>query len=151
MREVIAKVLPLLQGQLRTTGVSVVREQPDFQPFVYGDRVQLQQVVLNLMMNAIHAMRSVSDRARVLKIGIARHGAGMLCISVSDSGIGLHPAQRERIFEAFYTSKPDGMGMGLTISRSIVESHGGRLWATPNAGPGVTFQFLLPLLPAAAL
>jgi signal transduction histidine kinase len=103
------------------------------------------------MMNAIDAMRSVSDRARVVKIGISRHGSGMLCISVCDSGIGLHPAQRERIFEAFYTSKPDGMGMGLAISRSIVESHGGRLWATPNVGPGATFQFVLPLSPAAAL
>ena len=151
VREVIAEVLPLLQGQLRTTGVSVVREQPDFQPLVYGDRVQLQQVVLNLMMNAIDAMRSVSDRARVVKIGISKQGADMLCISVCDSGIGLHPTQCERIFEAFYTSKPDGMGMGLAISRSIVESHGGRLWATPNAGPGVTFQFVLPLSPAAVL
>jgi signal transduction histidine kinase len=111
--------------------------------------VQLQQVILNLLINAIDAMRIVEDRARVVTIAVARHGADMLCIAVRDWGVGIDPSQLERIFDPFHTSKPDGMGMGLAISRSIVESHGGRLWVTPNAGPGVTFQFVLPLSPKA--
>ena len=93
----------------------------------------------------------VLDRARVLEIEAARHGEHMLRISVRDSGVGLDPEERDKIFQAFYTTKPDGLGMGLAISRSIVEAHGGRLWVTPNSGPGATFHLTLPLgTPAAA-
>ncbi len=143
--EVIGDVLAMLQGQLRSTGVLVTHQPSALQLSVHADRVQLQQVILNLVMNAIDAMRTVVDRARVATIEVARDGADMLCIAVRDCGIGIRPAERARIFDPFHTSKPDGMGMGLAISRSIVESHGGRLWVTANEGPGVTFQFVLPV------
>jgi C4-dicarboxylate-specific signal transduction histidine kinase len=147
--EAVADVLGMLQGELRSSGVSVTYRQSALELPVHADRVQLQQVILNLLRNAIDAMRSVADRARVVTIEVARHGADMLCIAVRDCGVGIDPSQLERIFDPFHTSKPDGMGMGLAISRSIVQSHGGRLWVTPNAGPGVTFQFVLPLSPKA--
>jgi signal transduction histidine kinase len=107
--------------------------------------VQLQQVVLNLVMNAIDAMSAVTERERVLEIGADKHHPDTVLVTVRDSGIGLEPQQRVRIFDAFYTTKPEGLGMGLAISSSIVEAHGGRLWATSNEGPGETFQFTLPI------
>jgi signal transduction histidine kinase len=145
VNEVIADVIVTVQGEFRAKEVSLVLPQPDLRPPVHADRVQLQQVILNLVMNAIDALRPVTDRARVLEILTARHSADLLRISVRDSGVGLDPEHRERIFDAFHTSKPEGMGMGLAISRSIVETHGGRLWATPNEGPGATFHLTLPL------
>jgi signal transduction histidine kinase len=111
---------------------------------VLGDRVQLQQVILNLVLNGIDAMTAVSDPSQQLVISSNRYESGKVLVAVKDSGIGLDPQNMDRIFDAFYTTKSDGMGMGLSISRSIVESHGGRLWATPNAGKGATFQFTLP-------
>jgi signal transduction histidine kinase len=113
-------------------------------PLVLGDRVQLQQVILNLVLNGIDAMTAVSDPSQQLVISSNRYESGKVLVAVKDSGIGLDPQNMDRIFDAFYTTKSDGMGMGLSISRSIVESHGGRLWATPNAGKGATFQFTLP-------
>lgn len=113
-------------------------------PPVFADRVQLQQVILNLAINAIEAMCQVSQRARMLEITAAAAAPGSVLIAVRDSGNGLDPAARGRVFDAFYTTKPDGMGMGLAISRSIVEAHGGRLWVTANDGPGETFQLTLP-------
>jgi signal transduction histidine kinase len=114
---------------------------------VLGDRVQLQQVVLNLVMNAIEAMAEVSDRSRELSVRAQRHqlddGPGVF-VSVQDAGPGLAPEHLDRVFEAFYTTKAKGLGMGLSISRSIMEAHGGRLWVTVNDGPGLTFQFVLP-------
>ena len=109
-------------------------------PVVAGDRVQLQQVVLNLMMNGIEAMVAVADGPRELAIGTARDGEGVQ-VSVRDLGTGVAPEAMSRMFDAFYTTKPGGLGMGLSISRSIVEAHGGRLWATANDGPGTTFHF----------
>jgi signal transduction histidine kinase len=114
-------------------------------PAVLGDRGQLQQVILNLTLNAIEAMRAVTHRARVLDIGVERYGVGFLCVKVRDCGPGLAPEQRVRIFEAFYTTKQHGMGMGLAICRSIIDAHGGRLWATANDDGGETFQFTLPI------
>ena len=111
---------------------------------VLGDRVQLQQVMLNLVMNAIEAMSSVSERARQLVITIRNVDADHVQVTVQDSGTGLDPNTLGRIFDAFYTTKPGGMGMGLSISRSILQSHGGRLWATSNDGPGATLHFTLP-------
>jgi signal transduction histidine kinase len=109
-----------------------------------GDRVQLQQVVLNLILNGIEAMSAVENRPRELIIRTQRgEGENELSVVVRDSGIGLDSGVEERIFEPFHTTKPDGLGLGLSISRSIVESHGGRLWAVPSNLPGATFQFTL--------
>jgi len=105
----------------------------------------LQQVVLNLIMNAIEAMSSVKDRARILRIRTAQQSPDSVLVVVQDSGIGLDPAQLERIFDAFYTTKQGGMGIGLSVSRSIIEAHGGRIWAALNEGPGLTFRFDLPI------
>jgi signal transduction histidine kinase len=112
-------------------------------PPVLGDRVQLQQVILNLVMNGVEAMASASSRPRELHIRSRRHESDKALIAVQDSGVGLDGQNLEKLFDAFYSTKPQGMGMGLAISRSIVEDHGGRLWAAPNDGPGATFQFTL--------
>jgi signal transduction histidine kinase len=104
----------------------------------------LQQVLLNLALNAVDAMTSVRDRPRVMQFGAQPSGDDAVLVEVRDSGAGLDARTRERIFHAFYTTKPEGMGMGLAISRSIVEAHAGRLWATPNDDHGTTFQFVLP-------
>src|SRR5438445_12238079 len=112
-------------------------------PQVMGDRVQLQQVLMNLMTNGIDAMRDM-DGIRELAIKSQTAENGQLLISVSDTGVGLPPQQADQIFKAFFTTKPNGTGMGLPISRSIIESHGGRLWAAANSGPGATFHFTLP-------
>src|ERR1700756_1990504 len=110
-------------------------------PRTTADRVQLQQVLMNLMLNGIEAMRETGGE---LTIASRRAEPGQLMVSVSDWGIGLPANETERIFDAFFTTKPQGTGMGLSISRRIVESHGGRLWANPNAGRGATFHFTLP-------
>ena len=112
-----------------------------------GDRIQLQQVLLNLVINGIEAMHQIPEDRRHLSIAAQSHvseGKAFVLIAVTDSGIGLSAEDQPRLFEAFYTTKAEGMGMGLAISRSIVEAHGGRLWATPNADLGATFQFMLP-------
>jgi signal transduction histidine kinase len=108
-----------------------------------GDRVQLQQVVLNLILNGMEAMSIVQDRPRELVIRTQR-SEGAVCVAVQDTGIGVDPNRGERIFDAFHTTKPGGLGLGLSISRSIVQGHGGRLWAVSNEGPGATFQFWVP-------
>jgi len=112
-------------------------------PPVVGDRVQLQQVILNLVMNGVEATASVADRRRELLIRSRQHESDQVLVAIQDSGIGIDRENLEKIFNAFYTTKSQGMGMGLAISRSIVENHGGRLWAVPNDGPGTTFQFTL--------
>jgi signal transduction histidine kinase len=111
---------------------------------VLGDRVQVQQVLLNLVMNGIEAMTSLGERERQLLISTRNIDPDQAKVSVQDSGVGLDPNAMSRIFESFYTTKAGGMGMGLSISRSILQNHGGRLWATPNEGPGTTFHFTLP-------
>jgi PAS domain S-box-containing protein len=145
IEDVIREVVGMVRGEARAKGVAVV-VMPDAQvPRVLGDRVQLQQVVLNLVMNAIEAMSPVKGRARILEIGAFPEGGGEVKVVVRDTGPGLDAMQREKVFDAFYTTKPHGMGMGLAISRSIVETHGGRLWATRNSDAGETFQFTLPV------
>ena len=119
-------------------------ELADDLPAVVGDRIQLQQVILNLLRNAADAMSTVDDRPRELLIRTERDEGNQVRLSVKDSGVGLTPQAAEKIFEAFYTTKTDGMGIGLSISRSIIEAHQGRLWATPNDGPGSTFSFAIP-------
>ena len=112
-------------------------------PQIMVDRVQLQQVLMNLMLNGIEAMTDLSTPGKLTLT--SRREDRQVLISVADVGTGIKPEQAEQIFNAFFTSKPQGTGMGLAISRSIIESHGGRLWATPNSGPGTTFQFTMPI------
>jgi signal transduction histidine kinase len=114
---------------------------------VQGDRVQLQQVILNLIVNAIEAMSAAGEGARELLISSGNAGPDGILVAVRDSGPGLAPANIEQLFEAFYTTKPSGLGMGLSICRSIIEAHGGRLWATANVPTGAVFEFTLPAQP----
>ena len=144
LNEAVQEVLALTEGEVRRNGVVVRRDlTPDLPP-VLGDRVQLQQVALNLVMNGIEAMTTVTDRPRVLIVRTQRVDGDHACVTVQDSGVGLDPKSADHIFEAFYSTKRGGMGMGLSISRSIVENHGGRLYALPSDGPGATFQFTVP-------
>ena len=113
-------------------------------PSVKGDRIQLQQVILNLIMNALEAMSAMGEGRRDVLVSSARDGSQAVLVAVRDSAKGLDPERLDQVFDAFYTTKPAGMGMGLAISRSIVEAHGGRLWATANAPRGAVFQFTLP-------
>ena len=145
INEVIKEVVVLSQVELRRNGVSLETNLPEDLPPVVVDRVLVQQVIMNLIMNAIEAMRAVRDRASALCIRIEKQLSGNIVVSVEDSGVGLNPKDSARMFEAFYTTKAEGIGMGLTISRSIVEAHSGRLWAVANDGPGSTFYFTLPI------
>jgi PAS domain S-box-containing protein len=145
LNEVISEVIAMVKEEIRSQSVSlVIAPRADLPPMM-GDRVGLQQVVLNLVMNALEAMGAVAEGARILTIEVGWHGRHALRVAVRDSGTGVTDDDRDRIFDAFHTTKPLGIGMGLTISRSIVEAHGGRLWASPNDGPGTTFQFTLPV------
>jgi signal transduction histidine kinase len=131
-------------SELQRNGVTLRYELADDLPPVVGDRIQLQQVILNLLRNAEDAMSTIDDRPRELLIRSERDPGNHARLSVKDSGLGLTPETTDKIFEPFYTSKTDGMGIGLFISRSIIEAHQGRLWATANDGPGATFSFVIP-------
>jgi len=144
MNELIQDVIALVRSELLRNGVTLLTEFADDLSPVLGDRVELQQVVLNLVINGIEAMTTVEERSRRLVIKTHNDEAGQVEVAVHDSGIGLDPQSKERIFDAFYTTKPSGMGMGLSISRSIVQNHEGRLWAVANDGPGTTFHFTFP-------
>jgi signal transduction histidine kinase len=113
-------------------------------PPVTGDRIQLQQVILNLIRNAADAMSTIDNRPKELLIKTERHEGNQVSLSVKDSGLGFTSQAADKIFEAFYTTKTDGMGIGLSVSRSIVEAHQGRIWAKRNDGPGCTFSFAIP-------
>jgi signal transduction histidine kinase len=143
---VVREILVLIDAEVMRHRIDLRESIGEDIPQILGDRVQLQQVLLNLAMNAIHAMMEVHDR-RELGIGVERAAIeekrGVL-VSVRDTGIGVAQENLGRLFEAFYTTKPDGLGMGLPISRSLIQAHGGRLWVTRNADRGTTFQFLLP-------
>jgi PAS domain S-box-containing protein len=141
LNEIIREMVVLLGDAAARHSISVRTDLDAALPTTTADRVQLQQVLMNLMLNGIEAMK---DKSGELSVTSKRTGDGKLLISVSDSGIGLPNGEPERIFDAFFTTKPEGTGMGLSISRRIIESHGGRLWATPNLGPGATFQLTLP-------
>jgi PAS domain S-box-containing protein len=144
MNEAIREAVALAQDELRKNRVAVRTEFADDLSPVLGDRVQLQQVVLNLVMNGIEAMSSVEERPRELTVRTQNDDAGQVRVTIRDSGMGLDPQSMERIFDAFYTTKHGGMGMGLSISRSIIQNHGGKLWAVANDGPGVSVQFTIP-------
>jgi len=147
LRDVVSAVLLLARPEAATRRVTMQAQIPEDLPLAFGDRVQLQQVLLNLVMNGMDAMNSVEKANRLLQIS-GRHdtydGWPSATISVQDFGIGLKPEEMERLFLPFYTTKPQGIGMGLAISRSIIEEHGGRLWVEPNQGRGATFLFSLP-------
>jgi signal transduction histidine kinase len=140
-----SEVLTLVHSEVLMQRVSLRAELSAALPPVRGDRIQLQQVIMNLVINGIEAMQAVTDRARELQIRSQRHDADHVLVAVQDSGIGLDPQHMARLFDAFFTTKAGGMGMGLAISRSIIEAHGGRLWASANAGLGAAFQCTLPL------
>jgi C4-dicarboxylate-specific signal transduction histidine kinase len=144
INEVIEETLGLIRSEALRNNVSLQTELGSQLPLVLGDRVQLQQVVLNLARNGIEAMSSVQDRTLQLRIRSARHDPNQVVVAVADSGAGIDPQVIGRIFEPFYTTKPQGIGMGLAISRSIIEAHGGRLRAEPNTPHGATFQCTLP-------
>jgi PAS domain S-box-containing protein len=144
INEAILEVIALTQREAVKNGVAVQTQLADGLPLIQGDWIQLQQVILNLIVNAIEAMSGVSGEARVLLISTARAEPSGVLVAVRDSGPGLAPATVDLLFEAFYTTKPGGLGMGLSICRSIIEAHGGRLWAEANEQQGAIFQFLMP-------
>jgi PAS domain S-box-containing protein len=144
INKLVRDMLGLMFGELRSNQVSVETRLDDNLPDVRGNQVQLQQVILNLIRNAIEAMNSVTDRARVLRIGTKIHVPDGVLVSVEDSGTGLSPKDIERIFDSFFTTKPQGTGMGLSICRSIIEGHQGRLWASSGIDHGAIFNVLLP-------
>jgi len=143
INQAVQEVVNLTEHEAVRKGVALRTELVGDLPFVLGDRVQLQQVILNLIMNGVEAMSSVGDRPRELLVRSRQHESDQVLVAVQDSGIGIDSQNLDKIFNPFYTTKSQGMGMGLAISRSIVENHGGRLWALPNDGPGATFQFTL--------
>ena len=144
VNELIREMIGLMRSEASRHSISIRSELADGLPQTMADRVGLQQVLMNLMLNGVEAMRDTSAPG-TLTIVSGRSEDGQLTVSILDTGVGVSSEQVEKIFSAFVTTKPQGTGMGLSISRSIIEAHGGRLWATPNAGPGTTFQFVLPI------
>ncbi len=144
INEAITEVVALIDREVQRNHVSLQLDLADNVPPILGDRIQLQQVVLNLVLNAIEAMSEVGDRRRELSVSSATDENNGALVVVRDSGTGLGAASADRLFEAFYTTKAHGMGIGLAVSRTIIQAHGGRLWATPNMPHGAIFQFSLP-------
>jgi signal transduction histidine kinase len=145
VNDVVREVILLVQRELFSHQVTLRMELAPTLPAVLGDRVQLQQVIMNLVMNGIEAMQSVTDRPRELVIRSRQDDTQQVLASVTDCGVGISAENADRLFNAFFTTKSSGMGMGLSICRSIMEAHGGRLWATANIPHGATFQFTLPV------
>jgi C4-dicarboxylate-specific signal transduction histidine kinase len=145
VNDVAREVIALVQRELTSHRVSLRTELAPALPMILGDRVQLQQVIINLVMNGNEAMQAVMDRPRELVIRSRQDEAQQVLLSVTDSGVGISVENADRLFNPFFTTKSTGMGMGLSICRSIVETHGGRLWATPNVPHGATLQFTLPV------
>jgi PAS domain S-box-containing protein len=144
LNEATSEVIFLLRSELQKSRAILRAELADDLPPVIGDRVQLQQVILNLLMNAADAMNNVDSRPRQLVVRTERVGSDGVCLAVQDAGVGFDPQGVERLFDAFYTTKNGGMGIGLFVSRTIIAGHGGRLWGSKNDGPGATFSFAIP-------
>jgi C4-dicarboxylate-specific signal transduction histidine kinase len=140
----IRDAIELVRAEAAQNRVTVQADMVEGLPMIEGDRVELQQVVLNLIINAIEAMCEIGEGPRELQVTTGKNEAGDVLVSIRDSGPGLAPGVQEDLFNAFHTSKPNGLGLGLSICRSIVEAHGGRLWASANAPRGAVFQFTLP-------
>jgi signal transduction histidine kinase len=149
INDAILEVIALTRIEAANNSVSVRTQLAEGLPRVQGDRVQLQQVLLNLILNAIEAMRDGGEEERELVVS-SRDGPDGVSVEVRDSGPGFAPADLDRVFEAFYSTKPSGVGLGLSICRSIIEAHDGRLWASPNVPRGAIFGFIAPAHPAAA-
>ena len=147
LNEATQEVIALSLSELQRDRVLLLQELADDLPQVTGDRIQLQQVLLNLLRNASDAMSGIDDRPRHLAIRTETERGDHVRLSVQDTGVGIDPRNSDKLFDAFYTTKNAGMGMGLSVSRTIIESHQGRLWATPNDGPGATFSFSIPRKP----
>jgi PAS domain S-box-containing protein len=144
VEDTIRDVVGLIRADAKARGVTVLEQCSREIPRVLGDQVLLQHLILNLAMNALEAMSSVNDRPRTLTLRAEPYGPDDVRVLVRDTGPGLDPHARDRLFEPFFSTKPQGMGMGLAISRSIAEAHGGQLWVTPNEDGGETFQFTAP-------
>jgi signal transduction histidine kinase len=145
INDVVDEVISLVQREMSKHRVSLRKELASALPMVSADRIQLQQVIINLVINSIEAMQSVTDRPRELTIGSRRDGEHQVLVTVKDCGIGIPAENVDRLFSAFFTTKASGMGMGLSICRSIIGAHGGRLWAEPNLPQGAAFYFTVPL------
>lgn len=145
LHELVTDVISLVQTEAQTHRVTIRFDPAPEMPAVVADRIQIQQVVLNLAMNALESIARTAGEARVLEVRLEAEPPACLTLRMSDTGAGIDPALADRIFDAFETTKPEGMGMGLAISRSIIEAHGGKLWFEPNQGPGVTFAFTLTM------
>jgi PAS domain S-box-containing protein len=145
INEAVLEVIALTRAEVLKHGVSVRTQLAEGLPVIRGDRVQLQQVILNLIVNAVEAMSGVGEGARELLVSTGGDPSNGVVVSLRDSGPGLDPKSLDRLFEAFYTTKAQGLGLGLAISRSIIEAHGGRMWAGANEPRGAVFQFTLPL------
>jgi two-component system CheB/CheR fusion protein len=143
--EIIRESIALIRLDLEKSRVAVSLDIPDGLPMIKGDRVQLEQVILNLIINALEAMASVTDRPSELRVSVENSAKETIVVSIGDSGMGVDPNEIDKIYDAFFTTKPTGVGMGLSISRSIIEAHGGRLWATRGTDPGLTVHFSVPV------
>ena len=141
---VIREVIAIINEELKKNQISLVTELAPDLPLVIADRIQLQQVMLNLILNSNEAMSSPGWQTRELLLRSEQAGPGWVSVTVQDTGIGLGSNDHKRVFDAFFTGKEGGLGLGLSISRTIIEDHGGKLWAMPNEGQGASFQFLLP-------
>jgi C4-dicarboxylate-specific signal transduction histidine kinase len=144
INDTILEVLALLRIELSRNDITPCVGLSNDLPLVSGDRIQLQQVILNLIMNAIEAMGGTEASQRKLLVSSTKDGSNSVLVTIEDSGAGLDGESRDHLFEAFFTTKERGMGMGLAVSQTILQAHGGRLWATPNSSQGATFQFTLP-------
>jgi C4-dicarboxylate-specific signal transduction histidine kinase len=151
INDLVRQVGSLLEGAALRNQVMIETELAADLPASMGDRVQLQQVIVNLILNGIEAMSDVADRPRRLVVRSQIHNSGEVLVAVRDSGVGIAPKDEKRIFDAFFTTKAQGMGMGLSISHSIIEAHGGRLWASSNSDHGATVQFTLPAAESLAI
>jgi len=145
VNEAALEITVLLRGEIERNKVALTIDLAENLPFVLADRVQLQQVIMNLTANAVEALQAVNEGPRDLRLSTRRAGSEVL-VAIQDTGVGFEQSSATDIFKAFYTTKSEGMGMGLAISRSIVESHGGRLWAEENRPRGATFNFTVPIL-----
>jgi len=145
LRDIIEETIEFIEGQAKVKGVTILRSKPSGKiPLILADRIQIEQVLLNLLQNSLEAMSDIHDRKRVITIGVSADRSGSVVVSVTDTGKGLPSEKTEEVFEPFFTTKPKGLGIGLSISKTLIEAHAGRLWAEPNPAGGAIFRFALP-------